>query len=359
MAIALALAWGLRGQHGHERGAAIVGAMAGLSLAAATGGPRWIGAAVIGSIGFAIGGALSYGRFVHLAYEGSWEAIGSLALIGFGWGGLGCLGLGLGLALSRYRVWERAALAGGLFLVWVFVDRLLWGRLKGPQDLATRELMAVVLLGTWSLFSAYVGVWRQDKDSLRLAAIGGIGFGLGFPLAAWVQGVGGASGIPIDWWKAGEHLIGLLGGITLALAVRSLAPAWNMPLAVRPWERWLAVVWLLWLLPSWLIANNLDYWISEQALLPVWVGSVVWTFLWMVLAGWVVYGFLEIRRGRTFVTSWLPHHLKSIFLAFLWTTTLIASSKTLLVHGASPTPLGFLALATLITWALRPRRTGA
>ncbi|MBI1953900.1 MAG: hypothetical protein HYS41_07240 [Candidatus Omnitrophica bacterium] len=356
VALALALAWGLRGQHGHERGAAIVGAMAGLSLAAATGGARWIGAAVIGSLGFAIGGALSYGRFVHLAYEGSWEAIGSLGLIGLGWGGLGCLGLGLGLGIARYRPWERAALAGGLFLVWFLVDRLLWGHLKGPQDLATRELMAVVLLGAWALFSAYVGAWRQDKDSLKLAAIGGAGFGLGFPLAAWVQGLGGLSGLPVDWWKMGEHLIGLLGGVTLAAAVQILPPTWNLPLAIRPWERWLAFVWLLWLLPVWLIANNLDYWIAERALLPLWAGKVVWSLLFLILAGLILYGFFEIRRGRAFVTSWLPKRLRGIFLAFLWITTVIGSSKTILAEGFTTTSIGFFALAALITLSLRPSR---
>ncbi len=105
VALSMALAWGLRGQHGHERGSALVGAMAGLALAAVTGGSRWIGAAVIGSLSFAIGGSLSYGRFVHLAYHGFLEAILSLDLIGFAWGGLGSLGLGHGLALTRYRTW--------------------------------------------------------------------------------------------------------------------------------------------------------------------------------------------------------------------------------------------------------------
>lgn len=357
VALALALAWGLRGQHGHERGAAIAGAMVGLSLAAVTGGPRWIGAAVIGSLSFAIGGSLSYGRFISLAYHGSWEAILSLGLIGFAWGGLGSLGLGLGLALPKYRTWERVTIAGTLFLVWFLVDRLIWVRLSGPQDLSTRELMAVVFLSSWALLTAYVGVWRQDRTSMKLGIAGAIGFGVGFPLAAWVQGVGLATGMPIDWWKVAEHLIGLVGGITLGWAALTLEPGWTLPLAVRPWERWAAVAWLLWFLPTWLMANNLDFWIVEKALLPVWVGKLIWGALGSALIGFVFWGWVEIRRGRTFVTSWLPHHLQSIFLTFVWLTTLIAGSKTILANGWSPTPIVFLLLASLTTLTLRSTRT--
>lgn len=353
VALSISLAWGLRGQHGHEKGSAIAGAVAGLSLAAVTGGPRWIGAAVIGSLSFAIGGALSYGRFVQLAYQGSLEAIGSLALIGFAWGGLGALGLGLGLALPKYPLWERGTIAGGLFLVWFLVDRLLWGRMSGPQDLATRELMAVILLSCWAFLSAYVGVWRRDRTSLKLGLAGAIGFGVGFPLAAFIQGIGNITGVPVDWWKVAEHSIGLLGGLSLGLAVQHLEPSWTLPLAVRPWERWGAVAWLLWGIPSWLIANNLDYWISEKAWLPASAAKFAWIFLFMILAAFAAWGWLEIRRGRTFVTSWMPHHLQRLFLSFVWLTTAIAISKTLLGEGVGPTPILFLLLALLVTWVLR------
>lgn len=353
IALSLALAWGIRGQHGHERGAAIVGAMAGLSIAAVTGGPRWIGAAVIGSVTFAIGGALSYGRFIPLAYEGSFHAIASLGLIGFAWGGLGSLGLGLGLALPKYRLWERGIVAGSLLLLWFIVDHLLWGHLKGPQDLQTRELMATILLGCWVFLCAYVGAWRQDRTSLKLAIFGAIGFSLGFPLAAWVQGIGHATGLPVDWWKVSEHLIGLCGGIALGLAIRRSEPTWFLPLAVKPLERWFAVVWLLWLLPLWVLSNNLDYWVVERAALPPLTSKVVWRGGFLVLLWLALWGWIEVRRGRTFVTSWMPRHLRKIFLAFLWLTTVIAASKTLAVGTWSPTPSVFFILAILITWLLR------
>lgn len=351
--LAMALAWGLRGQHGHERGAAMAGAMAGLVLAVVTGGPRWIGAAVLGSFGFAIGGGLSYGRFIQPASQGSLEAVLALGAVGFAWGGLGALLMGLGLALSTYRVWERTAIAGGLLLVWVAVDRLLWGRIQGPADLATRELMAGILLAAWLLLALYIGVFRADQVSFRLGMAGGIGFGVGFPLAAWIQGAGPATGLPLDWWNVAELAIGAVGGLALAVAVSTLKARWALPLAVRPWRRWLAFVWLLWLLPAWLIANNLDFWIAEKALLPVGVSGGVWAALLAVLAGLTVWGATEIRRGRTFTTSWMPKHLKMFFLLFLWIVTVVGCSKTWVAGVWNVHPVIFLVLAGVVTWLVK------
>ena len=332
--------------------------MTGLCFAAITGGPRWVGSAVIGSLSFALGGSLSYGKFVQLAYQGSGEAILSLFLIGVVWGGLGALGLGLGLALSRYKIWERGIVAGGLLLVWFVVDRLFWFRMSGPNDLTTRELMAGVFLGAWLFLCAYVGVWRQDRTSLKLAVAGAIGFGFGFPLAAWVQGVCSTTGIAVDWWKVAEHLIGLMGGTSLGIAAMRMQPTWTLPLAVRPAERWLAVAWLLWVLPSWLMANNLDYWIDEKGWLSPAMGSFIWILLFSALVVFALWGWREIRMGRTFVTSWTPHHLKVLFLSFVWVTTLIACGKTALMEGVfHSTPIGFILLALLITYLMQPERS--
>ena len=357
IALAGSLAWGVRGQHGHERGGAVAGALIGLSIAAVTGGPAWMGAAVIGSLAFAIGGSLSYGRFIGAAYQGSWEAAGTLAMVGAAWGGLGGLGLGLGLSFPRYRRPERVGVVFGLFSIWFLVDRMLWGGMSGPEDLRTRERMVAILLGVWALLTGYVGIARRDVSALKLALAGAVGFGLGFPLAAWVQGAGQASGIRLDWWKTAEHVIGLCGGLTLGAAALSIESSWRLPRAVRPWERWSATAWFLWLLPTWLMANNLDYWISEKTLLPLGAGSLVWGLLFACVVGLAVWGWLEIRRGRLFVTSWMPRHLRRLFLVFLWIVTGISGAKTLLAGAWTPTPIGFLILAILLTLLVRLQRT--
>lgn len=355
MALAVALAWGLRGIHGHERGGAIAGAMAGLSLAAVTGDPRWMGASVLGSLGFAIGGSLSYGRFIGLAFSGVWHGIASLVLVGVAWGGLGGLALGLGLALPQYRLWERASIGAGLLAVWGVIEFPLSARVAGLHDLLTRDLMIGVLLAAWGLLAAYVGVWKQDRRSLHLACAGALGFGLGFPAAAWLQGVGPWTGLPVDWWKMAEHLIGGLGGIMLALAAGRFPERWAPPLEVSPWERWAACAWLLWVIPAWALANNVDFWVQERALLSPAAGRGLLQAAWVGLAAFAVWGWLEIRRGRYFTVSWFPHQLRALFLAFVWVVTLMASLKFALVRGRlawGPTQTAFLTLAAAITLLL-------
>lgn len=347
IALAVSLAWGLRGQHGHERGGALAGAMTGLAIAAATGGPAWVGAAMLGSLGFAIGGALSYGKFVQLASQGSPEAAATLALVGASWGGFGGLGLGLGLSFFRYRRAERFTIGLVSFLTWVMVDHVLWARMTGPEDLATRRRMALIMLYVLTAACAYLGLVRRDRSTIILAAAGAAGFAAGFPLAAYVQNWGPA--MPLDWWRTSEHLIGLCGGLSIGLAALFVEKEWRLPRPVGPWERWAGMAWLLWLLPTWLIANNMDYWISEKTLLPVAAGKVGWGLLlaWLVfLAVWGVY---EIRQGKLFVTSWMPRQLRVLFLSFLWLSTLIASSKTFFAGAWSLTPVLFLLLATVTT----------
>lgn len=351
--LAVSLAWGLRGVHGHERGGAIAGAMAGLALAAVTGSPRWIGASVLGSLGFAIGGALSYGRFVGLAFHGVWHGIVSLIFVGVAWGGLGGLALGLGLALPQYRLWERMAIGLGLLAVWAVIEFPLSTHIEGLQDLLTRDLMVLVLLGAWGLLAAYVGVWKHDRSSIRLALAGAIGFGLGFPLAAWVQGLGPLTGVAVDWWKVAEHGIGAVGGLSLAVTGCALERGgWTPPIEVRPWERWAACAWLLWLIPAWALANDVVYWTQERGLLTPAAGHQLMQAVWAGLGAFAVFGWFEIRRGRYFTVSWFPHQLRGLFLAFVWVVTLIAVLKMTVPGGWSPTPGIFLGLACVVTLLL-------
>ena len=350
--LAMALAWGLRGIHGHERGGAIAGAMIGLALAGVTGSPRWVGAGVLGSLGFAIGGALSYGRYVGLAFQGVWHGVVSLIFVGVAWGGIGGLALGLGLALPQYRLWERLSIGLGLLGVWALIEFPLSARVEGLHDLATRDLMILVLLGAWGLLTAYVGVWKHDQPSIKLALAGALGFGIGFPLAAWVQGLGQMTGLPIDWWKVAEHGIGAIGGLALGVAGCALDSGWTPPIEVRPWERWTALAWLLWVIPAWTLANDVVYWTREHGVLSPEGARLIYTLAWLALAGFAVLGWFGIRSGRYFMVSWFPHQIRTFFLAFVWAVTSIAILKTVVVFGADgwgPTQSIFLALAVAVT----------
>jgi len=352
VALTVSLAWGLRGQHGAERGAALVGALAALSLSVVCGGGRWVGAAVLGSLTFAIGGALPWEAFLPAAQAGSLWAFGLLVLAGWAWGGLGALGMSMGLTLSRYRGWERIGIAGFLAAVWFVVDQLMWGQVTGADDLQTRGGMIGILAGAWVLLTLYAGLLRKDRTALRMGFLGGAGFAAGFALMAWFPSNGGWSFLPASWNRAGSLIVGFLGGMTMGRVALAAAPAFRLPAVTPPWERWLAFVWLVWLLPVWLLANNLDYWVSEKVAMPVATEQLIWNFLWGVLLLLFVWGVWEIREGRHFATAWMPRHLRKLFLFLLWVATAVGTAKTFWVGEQGRLELLLIGLAVGVTGLL-------
>ena len=63
-ALSVSIGWGIRGQFGHEYGAALAGALGGMSVALLSGRPDWWRRvhffAALGAIGWAFGGNMSY-----------------------------------------------------------------------------------------------------------------------------------------------------------------------------------------------------------------------------------------------------------------------------------------------------------
>ena len=72
--LAMSVGWGIRGDYGHEAGAAIPGALLGLAVCLASGREDWWRRASImglcGAIGWAFGGQMSYGRSLRLSGQG-------------------------------------------------------------------------------------------------------------------------------------------------------------------------------------------------------------------------------------------------------------------------------------------------
>lgn len=344
VAVTVMLAWGIRGQHGHERGAAFVGAAAGLALAAVTGRERWVWAALWGSLGFALGGTISYGQFIGRALDGSWPAAAALIGTGLVWGAFGGGALGWGYQASR--PWERALTAAGLVAAWVCLD----GPLSATLDaggLRSRGLLlasfSVVVVG----LVGYYAVVRRDLVIRRLALAGALGLGAGFLVAPQWLVWGPLSGWEMDWWKWMEHTIGLLGGLALAWGASGLPPAAPPPLA--RWHRWAAFGWLLIGIPMWLWANNLVYWWWERRAVSDAVVGVVGLAWLIVLAAYLTVGAARARAGRWFQHPWSPQDLQGLYLAFLWFGTATAVAKTWLPQPWGPTQTVFVGCAVVLT----------
>lgn len=341
------LAWGIRGQHGHERGAAFVGAALGMALAAVTGAERWAWAAVWGSLGFAIGGTVSYGWLVSDTLNGSLPALLGLISVGACWGALGAGALGWGFQASRPR--ERIVVAGLLGLAWLGLDLPLSSMLSAT-GVAQRAILLAAFAGLVGLLIGYAVVYRRRPAIGRLAAAGAVGWGLGFPLGSQWLAIGPSLGWPIDWWKWMEHTIGLCGGLAVAWSVWR-DPSWR-PMPLSAWQRWAAVGWLLLVIPSWLWANNLRYWWVERKVMS-WSGVGLLSALWVIglvtYAGW---GALRVRAGAGFRAPWSPARLRGLCLGVIWIGTVTAIAKTWVPQPWASTQTGFVLLAAALTGLL-------
>lgn len=129
-ALAMSLGWGIRGDYGHEAGAMLPGALLALAVALAAGRADWLARAstlaLLGALGWAFGGQMSYG--IVIGYTGAANladvvyGYGALFLIGALWGGVGAGILGLGLTWKRERLESLVMPLVTLFAVWLLLD---------------------------------------------------------------------------------------------------------------------------------------------------------------------------------------------------------------------------------------------
>ncbi|MAF12543.1 hypothetical protein CMK11_19015 [Candidatus Poribacteria bacterium] len=101
--MALSLGWGIRGNFGHESGAAMPGALAAMAVAIMSGRPDWWERAhlfaMFGALGWSLGGSMSYMQVIAFTHSGHTPSIlygfANLGVIGFCWAALGGLGVGV------------------------------------------------------------------------------------------------------------------------------------------------------------------------------------------------------------------------------------------------------------------------
>jgi hypothetical protein len=258
-AMAGGLAWGIRGQYGHETGAMMAGLLMGFvlvllfcrranSLAAAR-------AVALCTVAIGFGGSETYAQSVGLTHDAQfrgsmpallWGMLG-LSIKGAVWVGFGGAFLGLGLGGVRYRAREMFLVMVGL-LVLHFVgvrllnkpfqpeDRILppiyfshdWYWLTDPDfKLKPRpEMWGGLVLALAGLLT-YTRAVRGDRLALQMGLWGILGGALGFPLSqvpqAWHAWHPEAfqTGLmsKINWWNFMETGFGCFMGATLGLGL--------------------------------------------------------------------------------------------------------------------------------------------
>jgi len=287
-AMAGGMAWGIRGQYGHETGAMMAGLAVGLVLAllfCPRADAQTIARAVAWcTVAMGLGGSMTYGQTVGLTHDaelvGNWAALRwgmlGLAIKGGLWIGFGGVFLGMGLSGVRYRPRE-------LVLVWLGVLGLcalgiwLWNEPFDPSNRVLpkfyfsddwrwepgatlkprRELWGGFLFALGGLL-AYVGRWRRDGLAWRMGLWGVLGGALGFPLGqcwqafhAWnLEFFRSGSWAQIDplinWWNFMETTFGAVMGALLGLGLwlnrrRIRVADGCAPATIAPMVEWMLV----------------------------------------------------------------------------------------------------------------------
>ncbi len=227
VAMSLATAWAIRGQFGHEQGAAWAGAIGGLALVMVSQRKDWYNKMVLvalaSAIGWGAGGMISYGKVVGYGHANNFinafYGLSMLFVIGalFGLLGGGLVGLVLDSTQKNKVKWGTLIaemVAGGLIAYFFLIEQIRF-KMTPPRS----EAWAIIL-GAGLAMLLYMA--RQKRNSaIRVAIYSALGGGFGFAFGNFLQVVGNVMEIPFNMWNVMEYSIGFFGGSGMAYGVYS------------------------------------------------------------------------------------------------------------------------------------------
>ena len=194
----LGTTWAVRGQFGHEQGAAWAGSAAALVILLLAGREDWypklFKATLAAAFGWGLGGMMSYGIVVGYGHGVEFVNVYYGLVMLFVIGGLyGFMGGGLfGLALSNT---EEARIdwlglltrmvAGAVIMYFFLIEQ--WGiKMTPPRSELWAACLGMAIALTWYL-------WRNGfQSALRVAVFAGLGAGFGFASGNFFSGSGKA-----------------------------------------------------------------------------------------------------------------------------------------------------------------------
>jgi hypothetical protein len=303
--LSVSIGWGVRGQFGHEYGAALAGALGGMTVGLLSGRRDWLPRihyfAFLGAVGFAFGGAMSYMKTVSFIHSSDSATVlygfACLAVLGGLWAAPAGAGLGLAAFLDREELTKFFIPIGAIFLAWHFSDTV-----RGPYrslpfarylgDYGLTGLIALFVVGamvlirrqywgdgallivcmsvgswigyillitllrldmnpprgdTWASNAGLVGgilffCWRRRLGGVAFATLGGLLLGgIGFALGGAVKLLVMSSGYNTNWHSVLEQSQGFLLGIALAITMGFLAVRSPKLVDEPPVRRWTEV----------------------------------------------------------------------------------------------------------------------
>jgi hypothetical protein len=227
-ALTLGTTWAIRGQFGHEQGAAWAGAVGCLILVVVSKRKETgLRAAFFGAIGWGLGGMMSYGVLVGYGKSSDFMnasyGLLSLFVVGglYGFLGGGLFGLGLTDSDEKRVPWHQVAVeltVGGLIFYFFIIEQLGW-RMTPPRS----EAWGICAGAAFAL--AYFLYRTGNKNALRVAVFSGLGAGFGFGFGNFLQTLGRLSEVSFNFWNVMEYSLGFFGGIGMAYG--ALTSSWQ------------------------------------------------------------------------------------------------------------------------------------
>ncbi len=264
VAMSLATAWAIRGQFGHEQGAAWAGAIGGLALVMVSNRKDWYNKMVLvalaSAIGWGAGGMISYGVVVGYGHAdnfiNAFYGLSMLFVIGalFGLLGGGLVGLVLDSTEKNKVKWGSLMaemVAGGILSYYFFVEQIGF-KMTPPRSEAWAIILGAGLAMLWYMA-------REKRNSaIRVAIFSTLGGGFGFAFGNFLQITGNVLEIEFNMWNVMEYSIGFFGGLGMAYGVFS--SKWPTE-EVKPkiWVNRIALFILIVIIPLIIYRESLTY----------------------------------------------------------------------------------------------------
>lgn len=264
VAMSLATAWAIRGQFGHEQGAAWAGAIGGLALVLVSKRKDWydkmVLVALASAIGWGAGGMISYGMVVGYGHSddflNAFYGIGMLFVIGalFGLLGGGLVGLVLDSTKNNKVRWGALVsemVAGGLISYFFLVEQIGF-KMTPPRSEAWAIIFGAGLAMLWYMA-------RENRNSaIRVAIFSAFGAGFGFAFGNFLQVLGNVYEVPFNMWNVMEYSIGFFGGSAMAYGV--LSSTWPIDEAKpKSWTNRVALLVVVVFIPLIVYRESLSY----------------------------------------------------------------------------------------------------
>jgi len=207
-ALSMALTWRIRGQFGHEIGAAMAGALGAMAIVLFSGREDWQQRihhfALLGALGWAFGGSMSYMKnvgFIHSSQSATvLYGFAAVFFTGFLWSALGGAGTALPAVLDREKLAGLFPPLAAVLIAWLVQDVIVdWKELL-PSS--TGELGGTLTVS---------GFARYDVDWLAATVAVAAVLVLALVRRRFDFGTSLVLHLAVGWWVAFLGLVVLLG----------------------------------------------------------------------------------------------------------------------------------------------------